>query len=88
MSYKQETEYGRVWKYDTFTFNVPEFKELLKEGRGYLVTNWGGKQWLALPHEDGEFNKEGMGSFTIVIKSQMTYMDKLKKANARKQEAK
>jgi len=83
MSYKQETEYGRVWKYDTFTFNVPEFKELLKEGRGYLVTNWGGKQWLAMPEP-----KEGMGSFTIVIKSQMTYMDKLKKANARKQEAK
>jgi hypothetical protein len=82
MSYKQTTRYGRKYKYDTFDFKVPEFAELLKKtpegyrsGYGYILENHGGKRWIYLPDD---------GKFTIVIKSDMDYMDKLKKANKNK----
>jgi hypothetical protein len=84
MKCRQTTKYGSVYKYTTFDFDVPEFKELLDDGTGYLVTHWGGKQWLYLPHENQDRALPGAGNFTIVIKTRMTYMDKLTKANKRK----
>jgi hypothetical protein len=75
VSYTQKTEYGRAYKYDTFEFNVPEFNELLKDGRVYMYEKHGGKRWIYMPHN---------GKFTLVVKNTMDYMDKLRRAQERK----
>ena len=80
--YKQITEYGRIWKYDTFTFTVPELAAF-EDAKAYLKSAWGGKQWLYMPLED--YTGKMLGTFSIVVKSKMTYMDKLVKAQKRKE---